>query len=215
MNVTPVENEPIRVVLVTPSGAIRAGLRVLLAADERIEIVAEAPTLDLLQGLPPTGDVLITTTGAARNPEWFTRYLAGVGVLFLAVDGEALLPRPEVFNHNAWGVVSLDSDAGTVCAAVRAIYEGLLVGSPGLLAGIFSKNQPPIAGEGDGESLTPRENEVLQQLALGLTNKQIALVLGISEHTVKYHISAIYAKLGVLNRADAVRVGVRQGWIGI
>jgi len=56
---------------------------------------------------------------------------------------------------------------------------------------------------------------VLQQLALGLTNKQIALALGMSEHTAKYHISSIYSKLGVLNRAEAVREGVRRGWLRI
>jgi len=62
-------------------------------------------------------------------------------------------------------------------------------------------------------ALTPRETEVLQLLAQGLANKQIALALGISEHTIKFHVSSIYAKLGVGNRTEAVRVGARQGLI--
>ena len=54
---------------------------------------------------------------------------------------------------------------------------------------------------------------MLQLLAQGLANKQIALALGISEHTVKFHISSIYAKLGATNRAEAVRLGVLRGLI--
>jgi DNA-binding NarL/FixJ family response regulator len=63
------------------------------------------------------------------------------------------------------------------------------------------------------EELTARESEVLQLLAQGLANKQIALALGISEHTVKFHISSIYAKLGVTNRTEAVTQGARLGLI--
>ena len=63
------------------------------------------------------------------------------------------------------------------------------------------------------EPLTEREAEVLQLLAQGLTNKQIAFTLSISEHTVKFHVSGIYAKLGATNRTEAVRLGVRQGLI--
>ena len=63
--------------------------------------------------------------------------------------------------------------------------------------------------------LPAREQEVLRQLAGGLTNRQIAVRLGISEHTVKYHISSIYSKLQALNRAEAVQVGIRLGLIGL
>jgi DNA-binding NarL/FixJ family response regulator len=63
------------------------------------------------------------------------------------------------------------------------------------------------------EALTEREAQVLQKLAQGMANKQIAAALGISEHTVKFHVSAIYSKLGATNRTEAVRIGVRQGMI--
>jgi len=72
----------------------------------------------------------------------------------------------------------------------------------------------PLQGEEQlVEPLTEREAEVLQLLAQGLANKQIALTLSISEHTVKFHVSGIYAKLGATNRTEAVRLGVRQGLI--
>jgi len=63
------------------------------------------------------------------------------------------------------------------------------------------------------ERLTPRELEVLDVLSQGLSNRAIAARLQISEHTVKFHISSIFAKLGAENRTDAVRLGVRAGLI--
>ena len=63
------------------------------------------------------------------------------------------------------------------------------------------------------EHLTRRELEVLEVLAEGLSNRAIASRLGISEHTVKFHVASIFAKLGAENRTDAVRRGVRQGLI--
>jgi DNA-binding NarL/FixJ family response regulator len=73
----------------------------------------------------------------------------------------------------------------------------------------------PIAGQQDllVEDLTTRELEVLELLAEGMANKQIAYELEISEHTVKFHVSSIYTKLGVTNRTEAVMVGARLGLI--
>jgi len=63
------------------------------------------------------------------------------------------------------------------------------------------------------EPLTSREHEVLEQMAAGLSNRQIADVLGISEHTVKFHVSAILGKLGVASRSAAIRHAMRQGLV--
>jgi DNA-binding NarL/FixJ family response regulator len=63
------------------------------------------------------------------------------------------------------------------------------------------------------EPLTGREVEVLQLISRGLANKQIALELTISEHTVKFHLSSLYAKLGVSSRTEAVRAGMQRGLI--
>jgi len=64
-----------------------------------------------------------------------------------------------------------------------------------------------------GEPLTARELDVLEQMAAGLSNRRIAEVLGISEHTVKFHVSAILGKLGVSSRSAAIRHGMRQGLV--
>ena len=63
------------------------------------------------------------------------------------------------------------------------------------------------------ESLTTREQDVLEHIAAGLSNRQIASALGISEHTVKFHVSALLGKLGVSSRAAAVRHGLRRGLV--
>jgi DNA-binding NarL/FixJ family response regulator len=65
------------------------------------------------------------------------------------------------------------------------------------------------------EALTPREREVLQHLAEGLHNRAIARVLGISDHTVKFHLASIFGKLHVGTRTEAVRAGLRQGLVTI
>ena len=105
-----------------------------------------------------------------------------------------------------------------LAAAVRALYEGLLVGTPALVGPILVHTLAKESGSQEEqsqslESLTERESEVLQLLAMGLANKQIAASLGISEHTVKFHVSSIYARLNATNRTDAVRLGIQRGLI--
>ena len=63
------------------------------------------------------------------------------------------------------------------------------------------------------EALTPRESEVLQMLASGLGNKEIAAKLAISEHTVKFHVASILGKLGASSRTEAVSLGIRRGLV--
>jgi DNA-binding CsgD family transcriptional regulator len=65
------------------------------------------------------------------------------------------------------------------------------------------------------EQLTAREKEVIQLMAQGLANKQIALSLSISEHTVKFHLSSLYAKLGISSRTEAIKRGIELGLISL
>ena len=105
-----------------------------------------------------------------------------------------------------WGLLPMEVSSEELCAAVRAVAAGLVVGTRPLLAAPDDVNLAP-------GPLTEREVEVLGKLSRGLANKQIAAQLGISEHTVKFHVSSIYGKLNVTNRAEAVREGLRNGWI--
>jgi DNA-binding NarL/FixJ family response regulator len=73
----------------------------------------------------------------------------------------------------------------------------------------------PADGERLVEALTPRESDVLQLLADGLPNRAIAARLGISEETVKFHLAAVFGKLGASNRTDAVRKAIARGLVAI
>jgi DNA-binding NarL/FixJ family response regulator len=118
-----------------------------------------------------------------------------------------------------WGLLPLDATTEELSAAVHALQEGLLVGAPHLMQAVAaappkSKERQELGfWEGSLAPLTSRESEVLQLLAQGLANKQIALSLGISEHTVKFHVSSIYSKLGASSRTEAVSIGARLGLV--
>lgn len=119
------------------------------------------------------------------------------------------------------GMVSLlpmTVSANQMRDAIAAITQGLLILHPDIIEALFTPdNQPfsPIETDSDAllEPLTSREIQVLNQLAGGLTNKAIAKKLSISEHTVKFHISAMLSKLGVTSRTEAVTVGIRAGLV--
>jgi DNA-binding CsgD family transcriptional regulator len=108
------------------------------------------------------------------------------------------------------------ASAEEIRSAIQAAASGLLVLHPDIAEHAIFAN--PRAGGGDsaagpGQQLSPREAEVLNLLAAGLGNKQIAPRLGISEHTVKFHVTSIFNKLGASSRAEAVAIGLRRGLI--
>jgi DNA-binding NarL/FixJ family response regulator len=94
--------------------------------------------------------------------------------------------------------------------ATLAAARDAAVTADALLVAAGGREEDDVAG---AEALTPREVEVLELLAEGLSNKGIAARLGISDQTVKFHAAAISGKLGARNRTEAVRLGVRRGLI--
>jgi DNA-binding NarL/FixJ family response regulator len=100
--------------------------------------------------------------------------------------------------------------ADALAAALRAVARGLLVLEPSLAAPLV---QPRERAPAPAEELTAREREVLQLLAAGLANKAVAQRLGISEHTVKFHVNALLGKLGVQSRTEAVVRAARLGLV--
>jgi DNA-binding NarL/FixJ family response regulator len=105
------------------------------------------------------------------------------------------------------GVLPRMAGERQIAAAVAALAEGLTVRLPQTREGAGFAPPEPLARS----LLTPRELEVLAQIAQGMSNKAVARRLGISVHTVKYHLEAIFTKLGARSRADAVSRGLRQG----
>jgi len=112
--------------------------------------------------------------------------------------------------RGAWAALPAAVTAAELRLAVHAVAGGLAVVHPSLLPLLLSDLPDP--GE-EVAALSERERGVLDLLSKGFSNPEIARLLGISEHTVKFHTSAVYAKLGVANRTEAVRAGIRAGAI--
>ena len=99
-------------------------------------------------------------------------------------------------------------------AAIAAAAEGLLVLHPDFANRALAAPSQAAPDNGPAaQALSPRESEILNLLAVGLGNKQIASQLNISEHTVKFHVSSIFNKLNASSRAEAVAIGARRGLI--
>lgn len=104
------------------------------------------------------------------------------------------------------GILSLKINASGLEAALNAIRSGLCVIDPGLL-----NEEARLHTRTTVEELTEREQEVLILMGEGLSNKEISSRLGISTHTVKFHISSVLGKLGAASRTEAVTIGVKIG----
>lgn len=190
----------IRVLLDVPSPALRAGLRALLSSDRTIKVLNDSLEDDL------GAEVIITLAPHASLPLNGQVDSPSAAVLFLS--DEPLNIREFRRASQAWGILPTDASAEELSAAVQALSQGLVVGTSALLF----ESENGVLQQGP---LTERESEVLGLLSKGLANKQIASALGISEHTVKFHVSSIYQKLNVTNRTEAVREGLRGGWIAL
>lgn len=209
-----------RVLIVASSAVVRAGLVSILTDHAGIDLAGATSTVfglvDQIEALTP--DVVLVDFAVSENPSEGTlpHLEAGAGgpalvVLAAEPDGETI---SHALRHGARAVLPRDARAEEIIAAVAGSALGLVVlpaGSAALLALPAAPARP--AAQPGVETLTPRELEVLRMLAEGTGNKQIARRLGISEHTVKFHVGSILAKLGAGSRTEAVTTGVRQGLI--
>ena len=202
----------IRVLLNVSSPALRAGLRALLSSDKTISIIPLVPfesfrdtseTINDSLDEANAADVVITSAASHFSAADETDPVSSAATLLLSDRPLNVREMRRLFK--VWGILPNDVSAEELTAAVHALSQGLIVGTSTLL--FESESEPLSQGP-----LSDRESEVLGLLAKGLANKQIALALGISEHTVKFHVSSIYTKLNVTNRTEALRAGLRGGW---
>ena len=201
----------IRVAVVSPNSALRVGLRELLGRQPDIQVIGEAVDLESVHEMEAEVFVLASVSSGRLLENSITS-----PILFLTDDIESV--RMVLGSKvRAWGVLSLEATEDELAAAVRAVGEGLWVGAPGLVGEMirFSGRRESLGEESLAEQLTAREKEVIQLMAQGLANKQIALSLGISEHTVKFHLSSLYSKLGISSRTEAIKRGIELGLISL
>ena len=202
----------IRIGVVTPNPALRLGLREILNTRPDLELVGEAAALEEWDAVRDEVDVLVL---AAIPASAWQVSLPEAAVLLLTDGGdETRLLAGRVSSHPG-GLLPLNASETEIVAAITALSEGLWVGAPGLMSALLRRPTPiELSGLDAGtEAVTQREMDVLQCIAQGLANKQIAISLGISEHTVKFHLSSLYAKLGATNRTEAVRIGMQRGLV--
>lgn len=219
----------IRTLVCATSDLARAGLVAIVRGDARLVLAGESSPESLavrVRALDP--DVVLEE----RAP--FAATLATPSVAL--VDDPALAlatERDAGGERSAHAILTRDASPGEIVAAIIAVAAGLVAYQPRALGFAPARsrddrafdNAPPnhvpmddigedrIGTISRGERLTPREIDVLGELARGVPNKTIASRLHISEHTVKFHIASIFAKLSVASRTEAVTQGVRLGLI--
>jgi len=199
----------IRTIVSAASGAARTSLATLVRGDARLALVGEAAPSALVHAIDALQpDIVIERRDRDRDGP------------ALRVPSVALVSDP----RTAWeserldtariphAILADDAEPEEIVAAAVAIAAGLIAfqarivtsSAPGPAAG----NRPDVR-----ERLTARESDVLAELARGVPNKTIAARLAISEHTVKFHVASIFAKLGVASRTEAVAHGIRLGLV--
>ena len=198
-----------RVVVVSPLPAVRAGLTALLGGADDVEVVGTAERVDRDDERQARADVLVVDP-AAELQIGAGDDTGGPALLVLGpVSGDERLPA--LLGGRGWGYLARSVDGAALIEAVRAVAAGLVVVDPTVGSHLLARVSESVPLSEATEELTAREREVLQLVALGLPNKTIAGRLGISEHTVKFHVGAILGKLGAASRTEAVMVAARQG----
>lgn len=198
--------------IAAPTPALRAGLRAMLQSP-LVEVAAEAGSLLLLAARHiPLDAVVVADASLLVDLDDLDVDELG-GALLVMSDQPTAAGVLQAASVRGWGVVHPDASPETLQAAVQAVAQGLVVLPPPLAMLRLPRADLAVSDGSPQESLTAREQEVLLLLSQGLPNKQIARALQISEHTVKFHVSSVYAKLGVSSRTEAVSEGARRGLV--
>jgi DNA-binding NarL/FixJ family response regulator len=204
---------PARVFVVAPTPMVRAGLRSMLEAAD-VVVVGEAgsPAGPVPEPSLSDADVLLVADEELLEETALAVAEDGTQSLVLLSDDEGSVSKLRDLSLRGWGIVPPDAPSEELGAAVAAAAQGLTVLPKALAEQLLAE---PAVVEELSEPPTAREREVLGLLGQGFSNKMIARELHISEHTVKFHISSLYVKLGVSNRAEAVSRGARHGLISL
>lgn len=204
-------DDPLKLIIVANDPLTRAGLASLLASFLDCEVIGQFDNtiFDTLatDNELETADAFIWDTGWDPTADLPDEIMADRPVVALVTDEEQ---AAEVWAAGVRAILPRYTEVEQLYWAARAAVAGLVVLAPGLNP-LHSLSE--TADEVLLDDLTPREKEVLQLVAEGLTNKAIAHQLSISEHTVKFHVNAIMSKLNAQSRTEAVVRATRLGLI--
>ena len=209
----------IRVFLIAASPLARAALQNRLKT-QGVKIVGGAAAINLLGGefsdaqpdvllVDASGESLETTIDSLADSD----FAAEIPIVLLT-DAATPAASPQALQVGIRALLPSEISTSQLAAALQAAAAGLFVLHPTEVPAVFPAAAPgsqPLAEL--TEPLTRREREVLQMLAAGLANKEIAARLNISDHTAKFHVAAILGKLGAATRTEAVALGIRRGLV--
>jgi DNA-binding NarL/FixJ family response regulator len=202
----------IRVLIVDDHPIVREGVGTVLERARDIEVVGMAGTI--AEGLRLAAssrpdvvllDLKLPGAEAGEGVATFLRQHANI-IVFTAYDADDDVFR--AIRDGARGYLLKGSAAADIVDAIRQVHAGNSYLSPRVAAKLVSDVAHPRAR---GGLLSPRERGVLRLVAAGLSNRQIAETLSLSERTIKFHVTAILNKLGADNRAQAVALAAERG----
>jgi DNA-binding NarL/FixJ family response regulator len=208
------------VAVAAESAVERAGLVALLAGSPAVTLVHATENVRDVEALTSAYDVDVVVI-ALRAPSdlalplELTPDLAhSAPAVVILVDNAAIGWIAEAYARGVYAVFPHDVNADELHGAVQSAGAGLVTLTRENYAALgVGARVTRTSASAAVEALTPRETEILGMLADGLANKEIAVRLNISSHTVKSHVQSLFSKLGADTRAEAVAVGVRRGLI--
>lgn len=199
---------PLQILIVADDPLARAGLAHLLVESQECRICGQIHSdelIDFLDDAEPEAIVWdVGWTSVDQFPDWSEVPIPVLALLNDAADAAV------VWAAGVQALLNRLVAADELIAAMNAAVQGLFTFDPHLAHLLLPEQSSMLLSV---EALTPREIEVLQLLAEGLTNKAVAQRLDISDHTVKFHVTAIMSKLGAQSRTEAVVTATRQGLI--
>jgi two-component system, NarL family, response regulator LiaR len=219
MNPGPTPQSRVRVLLVDDHTVVRRGLRMVFDLEDDLEVVGEAAdgreALERVAELRPdvvVMDLLMPVMNGVDATRAIRAAYPDVEVVALTSVLEDRMVVDAV-EAGAAGYLLKETRPDDLFEAVRAAARGEVRLDPRAQQRLMRELRRPAAPEPTREALTERETEVLQHLARGATNKAIAQALGVGEATVKSHVSAVLAKLGLKSRTQAALHALREGWV--
>ena len=206
----------IRIAVAATSAVRRAGLESVVRSHPEFQLAGSFGVLASVPSFVRDTELDVIVIDSDSSRDLLPEPTSDAAIVLLAeVSHAPSISR--LLRSGVRAILSRESAADDIISAIYAAHDGLVLLSTATaesLAAVYG-DQPLETEDELSEEITRRETDVLRMLAEGIVNKDIAARLGISEHTVKFHISSILEKLGASTRTEAVTLGIRRGLIPI